>query len=157
MLKQASISEVNQGQLSKADGYLVIVTRYYPRFLPNGMVDEYTSDLAPAKALFNEFKLSGKKLRDHDLAFEKVKYQEKFTLTAKGLEALKRLAELSKATDVYLLCYCQRDQCCHRELLLMMAENFFKAKVDKLSRPYEVFQQRLDAGTVLPPTNEKSR
>lgn len=143
MLKQATLSEIKNEVISKASGYLVIATRYYPRFFPRDEVHEYVADLAPTKSLLAQFKNLEKKLRNHDLAFEKMEYEKKFTLSNQGLSELKRLSELSQKVDVYLICYCERGQCCHRELLLIMAKHYFAVETEKLTRPYPIFEKRL--------------
>jgi len=48
MLKQASVSDIRKGTLTKAQGYLSICMRTYPRGLKKELTDEYRSDLAPS-------------------------------------------------------------------------------------------------------------
>ena len=156
MLKQGTIQEVNDHVVEKRHGHLVITTRYYPRFFPRNLVDDYTCELAPTKSLLKEFKNLEKKLHDHNKAFAKMNYEKKFNLSEKAYQLLKHYSELSKKQDVYLLCYCKMGECCHRELLLLMAKKFFKIKIDKIFQPYKIFKKRLLVETSLQPTNEKN-
>ena len=145
MLKQAALNEVKEEKISKANGYLVIATRYYPQFFPRDEVHEYINVLAPSKMLLQQFKALEKKLKNHDLAFAQMEYEKKFSISTKAYEELKRLSELSKKVDVYLVCYCQRGQCCHRELLLMMAQKFFNTAIEQPARDYPIFADRLNS------------
>jgi uncharacterized protein YeaO (DUF488 family) len=120
MLKQGSVSQLRSGELSRKDGYIVVAMRFYPRGLKKELRDEYRSDLAPSLKLFQDFKKFEKKV-GHDAAFEAANYRSRFELTPEGEANLKRLTELSRDKDVYLICQCEIGQRCHRELLLNLA------------------------------------
>ena len=53
--------------------------QYYPRFVKKELVDEYLRTFAPDKELFTEFKAQDRKLKNHDLAFAAVSYEERFS------------------------------------------------------------------------------
>lgn len=147
MLRGATLGEIQNQQISAGDGYLVVTSRFYPRFLARSKVDEYYACLAPSKDLLKEFKRESEKV-GHDAAFQAMEYEKKFELTEEGLLELKRLSELSTRCDVFLACYCARDQRCHRDLLLLMAEKLYGAKIEPPGKPYAVFVKRLNNGEI---------
>jgi uncharacterized protein YeaO (DUF488 family) len=142
MIKQGSLEELRSGVIKKSDGWLCLTTRYYPRFLKPGEIDEYVSDLAPSKKLLTEFKNKSARV-GHDEAFEAVDYQLKFTLNEKGHAHLKMLTDLGKARDVYILCYCARGLYCHREMLLLLARDRYGAEIGPLTHAYPDFLKRI--------------
>lgn len=44
---------------SPEDGRRILITRYWPRGVPRSAVDEYTTKVAPSRALLREFKHEG--------------------------------------------------------------------------------------------------
>ncbi|MGK5085958.1 hypothetical protein WDW86_00210 [Bdellovibrionota bacterium FG-2] len=142
MLNRASIHEVKSGQISKAHGYLVIAMRVYPRFLPKELVDEYLHSLSPQADLFGRYREYKKKLKQQDLAFQMAQYEREFALSGKGLEDLERLAGMSLDQNVYLICQCERLECCHVDLMLLIGEKRFGARIGKLPHEYREFRQR---------------
>lgn len=145
MLRQGSIDDISSGKLSRASGHLVVCMRYYPRFLKKEDRDEYVHELAPDEKLFNEFKAMQKKLSDHNVAFRLVRYEERFRLSETALAELKRLSDLARQKDVYLLCQCGPGERCHRDLLLLEAQKRFGAEIEKPRMPYPVYEKRLKA------------
>jgi uncharacterized protein YeaO (DUF488 family) len=125
MLKQASVADLKSGAVTRRDGHVVIVMRFYPRGLSRELRDEYLRSLAPEVALFRDFKARERAHGDHDRAFREVDYERRFTLGEEGLRDLRRLHEMSRERDVYLVCQCQVGQSCHRELLLRIARERF--------------------------------
>jgi uncharacterized protein YeaO (DUF488 family) len=144
MLRAATVEDIANKRISKNHGRVVVVTRYYPRFLKRQLIDDYFSVLAPPKILLHEFKNAEKALEDHDKAFSKIHYEKKFSLQREALEVLRELSALSFDKHVYLVCHCSLKQCCHRELLFMICEKHFGAKIPTLSHSYETFRKRLD-------------
>lgn len=142
MIKQATVEDISKSRITKLHGHVVVVTRYYPRFLKRPRIHEYVPLLAPLKELLHEFKDAEEKLDDHDRAFEEVDYESKFALSPEGLAELSRLATISHDRDVYLVCHCKVGQTCHRELLMVMAEMLYGAKVARVFHPYEKFRKR---------------
>ncbi|HVK62263.1 MAG TPA: DUF488 family protein, partial [Bdellovibrionales bacterium] len=106
-------------------------------------INGYISDLAPSKEFLAEFKEREEKLDDHDAAFEAIHYEKKFDLGIEGLARLSEIAEESRHHTVYLVCHCAIGQYCHREILMILAEDLFGAKIAKLSHSYETFRARL--------------
>lgn len=148
MLKQARVEDIAKNRITKLHGHIVVVTHYYPRFLKRKLIDEYIKDLAPTRELLTEFKESEKSSGDHDDSFQKMDYESKFSLSEAGLSELARLSSLSKDKDVYLVCHCAIGQCCHRELLLMIAKDKFGASVGKIHHDYSQFKNRLQSGAL---------
>lgn len=143
MLKQARVEDISKNRVTKLHGHIVVVTHYYPRFLKRKLIDEYIKDLAPTRELLTEFKETEKSAGDHDQGFEAMNYESKFTLSDSGLVELARLSSLAKDKDVYLVCHCTVGQCCHRELLLLIAKDKFAAPVSRVHHAYPVFAERL--------------
>ena len=143
MLKQASIADLKLSGLDKNNNHLVVVTRYYPRYLKKSAIHEYLGSLAPPKELLHEFKAAEKERHDHDEGFTGIDYERKFDLSPEGYADLHRLSERSQGQSVYLICHCSRDQYCHRELLLLMAQHYFQAIIGRLSHDYQIFRDRL--------------
>jgi hypothetical protein len=117
--------------------------RRYPRFINRQLRDEYLSCLASDHQLFNDWLSSKRYTQDHNGAFSKVKFEDRFRLTPLALEELKRLSALSLKKDVYLVCQCPVGQRCHREMLLLLAHKLFHADVEPIRNAYPVFQKRL--------------
>ncbi len=140
MLKRASISEIKDQKITKADGYLVVTMRMYPRFLSKSSIHDYRQSLAPQKELFERYRELKKETNDQNYSFEKAGYQKLFQLSPLGLRELAELAELSKKQDVYMICQCQRNERCHVDLMLLIAEREFNAKIDSLPFDYSVYR-----------------
>ncbi len=135
MLRQASVAQLRDGEISRRDGYVALTMRFYPRGLKKGLRDEYRSDLAPEKALLADFRRWMLKV-GHDAAFRKARYLERFALAPDALVALARLSELSRTRTVYLVCQCEVGERCHREILMLLAKKRFRAKIGKVYHAY---------------------
>ncbi|MGZ5280457.1 MAG: DUF488 family protein, N3 subclade [Pseudobdellovibrionaceae bacterium] len=142
MLKQASVTELRKGTLTKAQGYLSICMRTYPRGLKKELSDEYRSDLAPAIELFRDFK-DLQATVGHQKAFEECQYQSRFELSRRALMHLEELVKISRSQDVYLICQCEVGEFCHRELLLIIAEHKFGATIEPIQNAYPIYLERL--------------
>jgi hypothetical protein len=144
MLKQASVGDLKSEKISRDQGdYIVISMCFYPRFVRRELRDEYLSDLAPDRVLFGEFKRVQRATGDHNGAFARVSYEKRFALTNEGIEHLARLSTLAHERDVYLVCQCTVGERCHREMLLLMAKQWFTAKAEPPTNDYPVFRKRL--------------
>lgn len=142
MLKQASISEIRSGKISRKDGYLVAAMCFYPRGLKKELLDEYRAHLAPDRKLFKDWKEVEQK-SGHEAAFTETSYEERFTLAPDALESLRRLTDISLTRDVYIACQCEPGERCHREIVLLVAEHKFGAKIAPIHHEYPVFLKRL--------------
>ncbi|HYF50713.1 MAG TPA: DUF488 family protein [Planctomycetota bacterium] len=142
MLKQACVADLRHARVSRADGYIVLAMRCYPRGVSKTLRDEYLSCLGPPAELLNDLH-AHKQDTSHNEAFDRANYEERFDLNADGREALKRLVDLSRTRDVYLICQCKPDEKCHRELLLLLAKKWYKAEVQELRFGYPKFEERL--------------
>lgn len=149
MLKQATVEDVAHRRITKLHGKIVVVTQYYPRFLKRNLIHDYVRALAPTRALLTEFKASEKAQGDHDLGFESVDYESKFSLDQAGLAALRELSEAARSGDVYLVCHCRLGQRCHRELLLIAAHTLFHAPVARVYLEYPAFRKRVEGGHLV--------
>ena len=143
MFRAATVQDISNSRITRQHGKIVVVTRFYPRFLKRKLVDEYFAVLAPSKTLLSEFKASEKTEGDHDKGFFAIDYENKFTLEPEALEVLRELSEESQARNVYLVCHCTLKQCCHRDLLFLIAEKHFGAKIPTLPYAYSDFRKRL--------------
>jgi len=150
MIRQASVEDISNERVTKRHGRVVVVTRYYPRFLKKKLIDDYFVVLAPPKELLREFKDKEEKMdADHDGAFEAMHYESKFTLSEEGLAVLQELAEESKKRPIYLVCHCKLGQYCHREILMLAARELFGASIAKVHHPYLTILKRLEGGGLL--------
>jgi uncharacterized protein YeaO (DUF488 family) len=143
MLYRAAVRDVKEGRISRRYSHIVVVMQYYPRFLGKDKVDEYVKALAPDKALFTEFKAKDRETKDHNGAFAAVNYEARFHLNGKGREELARLSELSKTKDVFLICQCGPSDCCHADLLLILARRWHGASTPPLRQRYPIFEANL--------------
>ena len=141
MLHRASVSEIKSGTISKKDGLLVVTMRMYPRFLSKALVDEYKPSLAPQKDLFERYREIKKRIGDQSEAFELAQYQREFALSQEGLHDLQRLAEFAKNQNVYMICQCAKNERCHVDLMLLIAQK--KWGVDIGDLPYAYPQYRV--------------
>ena len=142
-LKQASVSDLLTGRVSKGNGYIVITMRRYPRFVRRELRDEYISQMAPDWKLFEDWLLIKRATKEHEAAFRRSHYESRFTISPEGLEHLHRLSSLSRREDVYLVCQCKVGQRCHRELLILLAREWFHAEVEGPYNDYSLFQKRI--------------
>lgn len=145
MLKRASIAQIKSGEISKTHGHLVIAMRVYPRFLSKALINEYSKTLSPEPTLFARYRDYKKQGLAQNEAFEAAKYQDAFTLSHEGLEDLKRLTEISRTQNVYLICQCAEHERCHVDLMLLLAEKRFSASIEQPSEDYPDFRARLRA------------
>lgn len=143
MLLRASIAEIKDGRITKRDGHLVMTMRLYPRFLSKSLIDNYTPELAPAKELFERYREIKKEIGDQSEAFEQAQYQRKFALSEPGLVALKELTAISQEKAVYMICQCEKNERCHVDLMLLIAENKWGAAIGPLPFDYTEFRERL--------------
>jgi uncharacterized protein YeaO (DUF488 family) len=144
MLHQASVSDLIMDRVSRGNkNYVVITMRRYPRFVNRELRDEYVSEMSPEPKLFEAWLTAKRKHDDHDGAFARSRFEERFTISEIGLEHLARLCALSIRKEVYLVCSCRVGQRCHRELVLLLARKWFKAKTDEPTHAYPAFAKRL--------------
>lgn len=142
MLKQASIKQVKEQTLPRENSLIVITMRFYPRFLKKQLRDEFLCALAPDKQLLKEFNVAQVKLNDHNSSFAHVDYERRFVVDSNTLQHLKRLADLSKDKDVYLVCICDLGDRCHREMLLLLAQKLYDCHIAKVFHKYPEFMER---------------
>lgn len=143
MLKQASVSEIRNGKVTRRDGKIVLAMCHYPRGVAREMVDEYTRALAPTDKLLGMFLKLRDQLNDHNKAFAAARYEALFALDKKGMDILESLSNDARHNDVYLVCQCKDEEKCHRDLLLILAEECFSAKVCKRSFQYKSYAARV--------------
>jgi uncharacterized protein YeaO (DUF488 family) len=143
MLRRASVTDVKTGKVTGKDGHLVVTMRVYPRFLSRSLVSEYVASLAPAPSLFARYRALKQASGDQNGSFQGAQYQRRFELEDGGLDALSRLAERSRHEDVFLICQCDRRELCHVDLMLLIAEHRFGARIGELADTYAEFRQRL--------------
>jgi hypothetical protein len=101
--------------------------------------------MSPEQSLHANWLSAKRKYNDHDGAFARTQYEKRFTISEKGFEYLKKFSELSKKKHVYFVCSCRIGQRCHREMVLMLAKKWFKAKTDKITHCYPEFEARVSS------------
>jgi uncharacterized protein YeaO (DUF488 family) len=144
MLKQASVSDLIMDRVSRdKDTYIVITMRRYPRFVNRSYRDEYTAEMSPEPNLHEDWLSAKRKYNDHDGAFARSRYDKRFSISEKGYQLLKHFSEMSKKKDVYFICSCRVGQRCHREMVLLLAKKWFKAKTDRVTNSYPEFERRI--------------
>ena len=146
MIDRVSVAEVKTGRISKSDGYLVVAMRLYPRFLPKGLVNEYAKNLSPDVALFGRYREFKKQSGKQNQAFQLAGYEQNFALSKEGMSDLARLSITSRNQNVHLICQCDRQEYCHVDLMLMIAESHFSASIGKPPYHYPEFRERLRNG-----------
>lgn len=124
MLQRASVADVKSGRVTLEDGEILVVMRYYPRFLRKELITAYLPELSPPMELVRELKELSKSCGDHNLAFREVCFAERFELTPKGQELLKALAERGREQTIYLVCQCSAEQRCHCDQLIEWSLDF---------------------------------
>jgi uncharacterized protein YeaO (DUF488 family) len=143
MLYRAPVAHLKSGVLTHRHGHLIVAMRFYPRYTPKELIDEYQRALAPDEHLFAEFKATDWELKDHNRAFDLVRYEDRFHLSPDGMKELARVARLAETKDVYLLCQCTHDQKCHCDLLLLTAQAKFGAAISQIPFRYPKYEKRL--------------
>ena len=96
---------------SEDDGYRVLSTRYWPRGIPKSRVDEYTTKTAPSRELLREFKHEGLSWEDYV-----PRYLDEMRSEA-AISVIQRLAAMAVSGSMTLMCICEDENRCHRNLL----------------------------------------
>lgn len=143
MLKQGSVADVKNGVIPRDESYIVITMRFYPRFLKREFRDEFVCDLAPQKELLKEFNDAQRRLGNHNISFAEVDYEHRLYLSPAAVAHLRRLSELSVKKDVYLICICETGERCHREMLMLLAEQAFACRIGDVFHTYPIFMRRI--------------
>ncbi len=143
MLKQASVSDLTRGIVNRDSAHIVITMRRYPRFVNRKLRDEYLTCMSPEPKLFEDWLKKKRFHDDHDGAFDRSKFEERFGLEDEGLEHLARLSMLAAEKDVFLVCQCHTGKRCHREFLLILAKRLFGANAEAPKNKYPVFEKRV--------------
>lgn len=143
MLKQASVSDLISDKVSREKAYVVITMRRYPRFVNRQYRDEYVSCMSPTAKLHEDWLTAKRKHNDHDGAFARTRYEERFDFDEDDFRELERLSTLAKQRDVYFVCQCRVGMRCHREMLLILARALFGVKTDAPTKDYPEFEERL--------------
>lgn len=148
MLKQANVQDLRKANVTRNDGFIVIAMRFYPRGIKRELRDEYRADLAPDKQLFRDFK--DNQAAGHDLAFARSNYEQRFALSPEAMDHLELLASLAKSNDVYLIFQCGQGERCHREMLMLLAQTKFAARIDRVFNDYPIWEKRLESFEATP-------
>jgi uncharacterized protein YeaO (DUF488 family) len=147
MFRKASVADLRSGSVTRAQGHVALCMRRYPRGLSKTKIDEYCGALAPSAALLDAFHSERERQGgNHNAAFLSMHYQQRFELPANAVEDLRRLAELSRNKDVFIVCQCALNERCHRELLIIAAKRWFGAAAELRTFSYPEFEARLGDG-----------
>ena len=107
MLKTKSI----YAESGPGDGVRVLVTRFWPRGVRKGAVNEWRRELAPSAALLKRYRSMGMSWREFV-----VSYMAEVD-TDEGRRAMAELRSQAETHDVTLLCYERDGTHCHRHIL----------------------------------------
>ena len=143
VLRQGSVSDLITDRVSREKGYVVITMRRYPRFINRSLRDEYLSCMSPDWPLFEDWISAKRRYQNHDGAFGRVRFEERFDVNDAGLEQIRRLSQMAADRDVFLICQCPTGRRCHREFLLILARRLFGAKAEEPANDYPKFEARL--------------
>lgn len=143
MLRQGTVSDLITRRVSRDDAYVVITMRRYPRFVSRQLRDEYLTCMSPEPRLFEDWLSAKRRHRDHDGAFARARFEERFDVNDEGLGHLARLCAMARRKDVYLVCQCHAGLRCHREFLLILARQLFHADAEKPKNKYPIFEKRI--------------
>lgn len=144
MLKKGCVAQLRSGELSRADGHIVLPMCRYPRGLKKDLIDEYVKALAPGANLLDAFHAERERLGgNHNAAFLSCDYQSRFSLDETALQALRHFAEMARERDIYFVCQCELNERCHRELLLICAKRWWQAPTELRAFSYPVFEARI--------------
>lgn len=143
MLRQATVSDLITDRVSREKGYVVITMRRYPRFINKKLRDEYLTCMSPEKELFEDWLSAKRKYQDHDGAFDRSRFEERFDVSEDGLVQLERLCRMAEKKDVFLVCQCHEGKRCHREFTLILAKKLFAANAEAPKNAYPVFVKRI--------------
>jgi hypothetical protein len=97
MLRQASVSDLISDRVSRETGYVVITMRRYPRFVNRLLRDEYLSCMSPELELFEDWLSAKRRHQDHDRAFARSRFEERFDVGDEGLLVLARAVFRARA------------------------------------------------------------
>jgi uncharacterized protein YeaO (DUF488 family) len=130
MLREASISQMKSMQIPKENRVLVNRGRG-------------NDELAPSDELFALYHSTREKLEPslgkgseeaHNQAFLDMRYEKRFREQIledpSAMARLEELSRLAESEDIYLVCYEGPRKACHRRILMRIAEETFKARID---------------------------
>ena len=101
--------------MGRVEGLKLVVTRYYPRGIAPIHFDRWLPVLAPSRELLQDW-------RGHWITWEEyeARFRREILSSPEALAALRHIIDLSRARDVYLICW-EREPPCHRFILLNLA------------------------------------
>ncbi len=143
MLRQGSVSDLIMDRVNRDKGYVVITMRRYPRFIRRELRDEYVSTMSPEPKLHEAWLAAKRRHHDHNAAFGRVRYEERFAVSEPGWGDLERLCKLARRKTVYLVCQCRVGDRCHREMLLLLARELFDTPTEHPLNDYPTFRKRI--------------
>jgi uncharacterized protein YeaO (DUF488 family) len=125
-------------------GIKVLVSRYFPRGLRKSNGSLFT--LRDFNYWFRELAPSPELLRDYSsLAIDKEQYRERYVkevLTNQvAVEEMKRVYNMSKTDDVYLICFEPSEYFCHRHILLKIIEDLSEILEKDRRCPYFISER----------------
>jgi uncharacterized protein YeaO (DUF488 family) len=106
---------------SEDDGYRVLTTRYWPRGVPKGSIDEYLPVLAPSAELLHSY-------RQGQLDWDRFRLQYLLEMAREGPKSVvHRLAKVARGEVITLMCVCADEDHCHRSILRELVAGFDEA------------------------------
>lgn len=117
MLKETYIAN-----MSRVDGYKIVVSRWYPRGIKRSRFDEWLPVLGPSRKLLRDYKTGKVTWAEYTR-----RYYGEILGSPAALKEILRIQALARDRDVYLVCW-EREPPCHRFLLLQLAKDPDKLK-----------------------------
>jgi len=112
------------------DGTRILITRFYPRGVRKDHFDQWLRELAPSKDLLKGYKAGTINEKQFTAMFlDQIKASEESQNT------IRALCEISRNTNVTLLCYERDGDFCHRHILHDIISNQM-ASQEMLARPF---------------------
>jgi uncharacterized protein YeaO (DUF488 family) len=115
MVKETYFGALKEVKEKNKDAIFIIVSRSKPPKLQRELYDYWYRALAPNQSLFHDYK-NGSCTWDEYI----VRFTEQMKSSKIAQERMKKIKELDKTNDVFLICWEASDKNCHRYLLIDM-------------------------------------
>jgi len=106
---------------TSSDGIRVLITRFYPRGVKKECFDIWIRGASPTPDLLKEYKKGLIGWPEFSKRFRK-----QLTSLEESKAAMDSILELSKSSDITLLCYEKEGENCHRTLVKSRVEKLLK-------------------------------
>ena len=111
---------------SASDGIRILITRFYPRGVKKDRFDFWIRGASPIQDLLKKYKSGSITWAQFSKEFRK-----QMTTLHESKEAIDRIVELARSSDVTLLCYEKEGEKCHRALVKSRVEKLLEKNLQK--------------------------